>query len=86
MPTIGIQDFASLRSEGFCYVDKTASIHRLITGSGKAFFLSRPWRFGKSLLCSTLGAVFEGRRELFKGLAIDSLEWGWKSIRSSAST
>ena len=60
------------------YADKTACIHRLVTGSEGAFFLSRPRRFGKSLLCSTLGAVFEGRRELFKGLAIDSLEWGWK--------
>jgi len=65
-------------------VDKTPVIHRLITGSGKAFFLSRPRRFGKSLLCSTLEALFEGRRELFgevagqPGLAIDSLDWGWK--------
>jgi len=75
---IGIQDFASLRGGGFCYADKTALVHRLITGSGRAFFLSRPRRFGKSLLCSTLGAVFEGRRELFNGLAIDSLEWEWK--------
>jgi len=75
---IGIQDFASIREEGFCYVDKTARIHQLITGSGRAFFLSRPRRFGKSLLCSTLGAIFEGRRELFTGLAIDSLDWEWK--------
>jgi len=75
---IGIQDFASIREEGFCYVDKTARVHQLITGSGRAFFLSRPRRFGKSLLCSTLGAIFEGRRELFKGLAIDSLDWEWK--------
>ena len=75
---IGIQDFASIREEGFCYVDKTARIHQLITGSGRAFFLSRPRRFGKSLLCSTLGAIFEGRRELFNGLAIDSLDWEWK--------
>jgi hypothetical protein len=51
-------------------VDKTAHIHELITGSGGVFFLSRPRRFGKSLLCSTLGALFEGRRELFSGLAI----------------
>ena len=62
-------------------MDKTPVIHRLITGSGKAFFLSRPRRFGKSLLCSTLEALFEGRRELFgeiagqPGLAIDSLDW-----------
>jgi hypothetical protein len=81
---IGIQDFISIREDGFCYVDKTARIHQLISGSGRAFFLSRPRRFGKSLLCSTLGAIFEGRRDLFgkiagnPGLAIDTLEWGWK--------
>ncbi|WP_461248976.1 AAA family ATPase, partial [Treponema sp. R6D11] len=80
---IGIQDFVSIREEGFCYVDKTARIHQLISGSGRAFFLSRPRRFGKSLLCSTLGAVFNGRRELFgeiaayPALAINSLEWEW---------
>jgi len=81
---IGIQDFTKIREEGFCYIDKTACIHRLISGSGQAFFLSRPRRFGKSLLCSTLDAVFEGRRGLFKeiagypALAVDSLEWEWK--------
>jgi hypothetical protein len=81
---IGIQDFADIRERGFCYVDKTALIHQLITGSGKPFFLSRPRRFGKSLLCSTLRAVFEGRRELFgeiagrEALAINSLDWEWK--------
>jgi hypothetical protein len=81
---IGIQDFASIREEGFVYVDKTARIHDLVTGSGRCFFLSRPRRVGTSLLCSTLGALFEGRRELFGGiagrppLAIDSLEWEWK--------
>jgi len=75
---VGIQDFVSIREDGFCYVDKTERIHQLITGSGRAFFLSRPRRFGKSMLCSTLEAVFEGRRELFNGLAIDGLDWGWK--------
>ena len=80
---IGIQDFISVREDGFCYVDKTARIHQLITGSGRAFFLSRPRRFGKSLLCSTLGAIFEGRRELFGEIAghpaldINSLNWEW---------
>jgi len=65
-------------------VDKTARIHQLLTGSGKPFFLSRPRRFGKSLLCSTLGAIFEGRRDLFgeiagrPALAINSLDWEWK--------
>jgi len=75
---IGIQDFVKIREGGYAYVDKTARIHRLITSSEGAYFLSRPRRFGKSLLCSTLEAIFEGRRELFKGLAIDSLEWEWK--------
>jgi hypothetical protein len=87
---IGIQDFPKIRENGFVYVDKTARIHDLITGSGGAFFLSRPRRFGKSVLCSTLKAVFEGRRELFgeiageksipkrSALAINSLEWEWK--------
>jgi len=83
LPT-GIQDFADIRKRGFCYVDKTACIHRLISGSGKPFFLSRPRRFGKSLLCSTLEAIFEGRRELFEeiggqsALAINSLDWEWE--------
>jgi hypothetical protein len=81
---IGIQDFVDIREGGFCYVDKTARIYELLTGSGKTFFLSRPRRFGKSLLCSTLAAIFEGRRELFRpvagqpALAIDSLAWEWK--------
>ena len=81
---VSIQDFVSLREDGCLYVDKTARIHQLISGSGRAFFLSRPRRFGKSLLCSTLGAIFEGRRDLFDeiegqpALAINSLKWGWK--------
>ncbi|GHU10111.1 ATPase AAA [Spirochaetia bacterium] len=81
---IGIQDFVGIREDGFLYVDKTERIHELVTSSGKTFFLSRPRRFGKSLLCSTLGSLFEGRRELFQGiagqpaLAIDSLEWDWR--------
>ncbi|MDR0401990.1 MAG: ATP-binding protein [Treponema sp.] len=75
---IGIQDFVKIREEAYVYVDKTAQIHTLITGSGGVFFLSRPRRFGKSLLCSTVKALFEGRRELFSGLAIDGLDWEWK--------
>jgi hypothetical protein len=75
---IGIQDFVKIREDGCVYVDKTARIYELLTGSGTAIFLSRPRRFGKSLLCSTLAAIFEGRRELFGGLAIDSLDWDWK--------
>nr|VFK30625.1 MAG: PD-(D/E)XK nuclease superfamily protein [Candidatus Kentron sp. MB] len=66
---IGIQDFETLREGGYLYIDKTESIHRMIT-SGVAFFLSRPRRFGKSLLVSTLAAIFEGRRDLFEGLWI----------------
>jgi hypothetical protein len=75
---IGMQSFVKIREDGFLYVDKTVRIHELVTGSGSVFFLSRPRRFGKSLLCSTISAVFEGRRDLFAGLMIDSLEWEWK--------
>ncbi|MHB9292217.1 hypothetical protein Holit_01312 [Hollandina sp. SP2] len=75
---LGIQDFIKIREGGFIYVDKTARIYELITGSAGPVFLSRPRRFGKSLLCSTLTAIFEGRRELFSNLAIDGLDWDWK--------
>ena len=74
---IGIQNFEKLREEGYTYVDKTALIHRLAT-SGIYYFLSRPRRFGKSLLLSTLEAYFEGKKELFKGLAIEALEKDWE--------
>lgn len=70
---IGIQSFEKLRSDGFVYVDKTAYVHRLAR-AGVPVFLSRPRRFGKSLLVSTLRAYFEGRRGLFEGLAIEGLE------------
>lgn len=73
---IGIQDFESLRQEGYLYVDKTALIYRLVT-TGRYYFLSRPRRFGKSLLVSTLEAYFRGKRELFDGLAIAELEKEW---------
>ncbi len=69
---IGVQSFRKLRETGCIYVDKTADIYNLITG-GTYYFLSRPRRFGKSLLVSTLEEFFRGNRELFKGLAIDSL-------------
>jgi Predicted AAA-ATPase/PD-(D/E)XK nuclease superfamily len=73
---IGIQDFRSLRQDGYVYVDKTEQVHRLVT-QGKYYFLSRPRRFGKSLLLSTLKEVFLGSRELFKGLWIeDKNDWG----------
>ena len=74
---IGIQSFKGLREDGYLYVDKTEVIYRLVT-EAKVYFLSRPRRFGKSLLCSTLKAYFEGDRELFKGLAIENLETEWQ--------
>lgn len=73
---IGIQSFEFLRSEGYLYVDKTDLIYQLVT-KGKPYFLSRPRRFGKSLLLSTLEAYFKGKKELFKGLAIEQLEQNW---------
>ena len=73
---IGIQSFESLRSLGYIYVDKTELIHNLVTTS-KCVFLSRPRRFGKSLLLSTIQAYFEGKRELFRGLAMNRLETEW---------
>ena len=75
---IGIQDFEKLRTSGCVYVDKTALIHQLAT-TGYYYFLSRPRRFGKSMLLSTLEAYFLGKRELFKGLAIEQLEKDWIS-------
>ena len=74
---IGIQNFESLRNDGYLYVDKTEIVYRLAT-SGRYYFLSRPRRFGKSLLISTLQAYFEGKRELFKGLAVSQLETKWE--------
>ena len=73
---IGIQSFEQIREDGFVYVDKTALIYDLVT-NGKIYFFSRPRRFGKSLLISTLENFFLGRRDLFRGLAIDSLEKDW---------
>ena len=73
---IGIQTFANIIEDGFVYVDKTDMVYSLAT-EGKVYFLSRPRRFGKSLLLSTLRAYFEGRRELFKGLKIEALEKNW---------
>jgi len=73
---IGIQSFEEIRSGGYVYVDKTALIYRL-TSTGKYYFLSRPRRFGKSLLVSTMEAYFSGRKELFEGLAMESLEKDW---------
>ena len=74
---IGEQDFKSLIECGFVYVDKTQYVYEL-THSNKYYFLSRPRRFGKSLLISTLRYYFEGKKELFEGLAIEKLETEWK--------
>lgn len=74
---IGIQSFQKLREDGYAYVDKTALVYQLAT-TGSYYFLSRPRRFGKSLLISTLEAYFQGKKELFKGLAMEQLEKDWK--------
>ena len=73
---IGIQNFESLRKDGYLYVDKTALIYQLAK-RGRYYLLSRPRRFGKSLLISTLEAYFQGKRELFQGLAMEELEKEW---------
>ena len=71
-------DFPSLRRDGRIYVDKTMFMHRLVTNVGaKLFFVSRPRRFGKSLTISAIKSLFQGRRELFHGLAIDKTDWTW---------
>ena len=74
---IGIQDFEKIISGGFAYVDKTALVYDLVH-QGQIYFLSRPRRFGKSLLVSTLEYYFRGRKDLFRGLAIDRLETEWE--------
>ena len=87
---MGIQSFESIRSDGYVYIDKTPIIYKMIT-EGKPYFLSRPRRFGKSLLVSTLAAVFEGRRELFEAftteqgieqpqLYIAQTDWRWEKF------
>ena len=74
---IGIQTFEEIRKENYLYVDKTAMVYQL-ANVGKPYFLSRPRRFGKSLLISTFEAYFQGRKDLFEGLAIEKLETEWK--------
>lgn len=73
---IGIQNFEKVRREGYAYVDKTALMYKM-TSEGSYYFLSRPRRFGKSLLLSTLECYFSGKKDLFEGLAVDSLEKEW---------
>ncbi|MCP4157159.1 MAG: AAA family ATPase [bacterium] len=74
---IGIQTFRDIIKEDYLYIDKTEEIHKLFADGGKYYFLSRPRRFGKSLLISTLKEIFSGNKELFKGLWIyDKIHWG----------
>ena len=73
---IGIQNFEKIRTEGFVYIDKTAFVYKLAS-EGCYYFLSRPRRFGKSLLISTMEAYFLGKKDLFEGLAISKLEKEW---------
>ena len=74
---IGIQTFKDIRTQGYLYVDKTDLVWQ-IANVGKPFFLIRPRRFGKSLLLSTFETYFEGKKELFEGLAIEKLEEKWE--------
>lgn len=76
---VGIQDFPLIRKEAFYYIDKTELIYQMIT-QGVSYFLSRPRRFGKSLLISTLEALFKGQRHLFSGLWIDTSDYDWKEF------
>ena len=73
---IGIQNFEKIRTDGYFYIDKTALIYQMVK-TGSYYFLSRPRRFGKSLLISTLEAYFLGKKELFEGLAMEKLEKDW---------
>ncbi len=75
---LGIQSFESIRTDGYVYVDKTALVFQLVS-SGRYYFLSRPRRFGKSLLVSTLEAYFKGMKSLFSGLVLEGMEKEWKS-------
>ena len=73
---IGIQNFEKIRQDGYFYIDKTALMYQMVK-TGSYYFLSRPRRFGKSLLISTLEAYFQGKKELFTGLAVEKLEKDW---------
>lgn len=74
---IGIQNFEKIRRDGYAYVDKTALMYKMVS-EGSYYFLSRPRRFGKSLMISTLEAFFSAERDLFNGLYVDSMDWGWQ--------
>lgn len=75
---IGIQDFETLRNGNYLYVDKTEGIYNLVSPESPAYFLSRPRRFGKSMICSTLKALFLAKKELFDGTWIATSDWQWK--------
>ena len=75
---VGEQSFEALRNRGALYVDKTEYVEKLLGKGGKYFFLGRPRRFGKSLFLSMMRCFFEGRREFFKGLYADTMEWDWE--------
>jgi len=77
LPLSGVQTFSDVVNDFAVYVDKTAYIHDMISNY-KTVFFSRPRRFGKSLTCSTLKSIFENKKDLFKGLAIEALPWEWK--------
>ena len=79
LDSIGIQTFERIRKDDKVYVDKTEYIYRMTHTDGTYFFLSRPRRFGKSLLVSTFKSYFEGKKELFEGLAIEKLEKEWNT-------
>lgn len=74
---LGQQDFKTLRLNSLVYIDKTVFVRKIVEAGTRYYFLARPRRFGKSLFLSTLQYFFEGRRELFKGLAVDSMAWDW---------
>ena len=74
---IGIQNFEKIRREGYAYVDKTALMYKMVS-EGSYYFLSRPRRFGKSLMVSTLAAFFSGKKDLFEGLYASTMDWEWK--------
>ena len=77
---IGLQEFEYIRRNNGLYVDKTDMVYNMVSGGlEKQFFLSRPRRFGKTLLCWTLDALFRGKKELFEGLAISKTDWKWES-------
>ena len=76
---LGQQDFRTLRQRGLVYIDKTDFVRKIVGDGTQYFFLARPRRFGKSLFLSTLQYFFEGMRDLFEGLVVDSMDWDWES-------